>query len=382
MYFNSELQFRRRAIPTYLLVAVASACAIGLPFITIPLVAAALAAICSAFLVISSEKKPLTVIALVGFVSMFFTKESIAVVAITLSLVVGAGALAKAVDKLRSNLLWAIPIAAFAIGAVVTRDLLISSLALSILLPAVALCITFRKKHARVGAICLVSGAYMIFFAAFVLADIYVATGSVSLSIFGEITEEYKKSFTEILLQFKVMDVATETSVPYFTELEAKNLATEIVSLFPAFFVILCNAAAYFSQKLMYALARREGEENKFDDKMIAMILSPYAGATFLISFFVMMMAASSVDHAVAYTVSANVFYIFIPGLALSGLMFQLAKVARFRRGIWLVILLVILVFVNVGMAILLAACLGAYYSIASPVYAYLNSKKHNDPFE
>ena len=61
--------------------------------------------------------------------------------------------------------------------------------------------------------------------------------------------------------------------------------------------------------------------------------------------------------------------------------MFQLAKIARFRKGVWMVVLFVLLAFVNVGIAVLLAACTGAYYSIAAPVYAYLNSKKDDDSF-
>ena len=132
----------------------------------------------------------------------------------------------------------------------------------------------------------------------------------------------------------------------------------------------------------MYVIVRREGEEEKFEDKMIALVLSPYAGVTFVLSFLVMTGAAASSSLALAYTVAENVFFIFIPGLAASGIMFQLAKIARFRRGVWVIVLFVVLAFVNVGVAVLLAACTGAYYSIAAPVYAFLNSKKDDDSLQ
>lgn len=369
-------------MPSAILLILSVISSLGLAFVGNPIVAGVLVAVSAAFLVVTSERKPLTVIALLGIISFFFTEEGISLVAVALTMIVGCGVFARALEKLRSPFLWIIPVASFIIGALVTKNLLISSLSLVFTLPSAALSLSFSKKHSRVGGICLISGAYMIFFAAFVLADIYVATGSISIDVFKAGAEFYRESFSKMLMEFEIMDVKTELTQPIFTPLEAKNIANEIVSLFPAFFVIGCNAAAYFSQKLMYVLVRREGEEHKLEDKMIALILSPYAGVTFIISFVVMVIAASSSDHALAYTVSENIFYIFIPGLAASGIMFQLAKIARFRKGVWMVVLFVLLAFVNIGIAVLLAACTGAYYSIAAPVYAYLNSKKDDDSFQ
>ena len=356
------------------------ACSLGIPFAaSYPIVAGVLVALCSAFMVITSEKRVSTVLLLVLIISLFFTEEGISLVAILLALVVGCGVFARALEKLRSPFLWVIPVASFAIAAVVTKNILLSALSLGFALPALALSYTFRKKTARVGAICLISGAFMIGAVFFLVADVYFATGTVSLSYFEEIFEFYRNAFAEILVQFETIDPKTNVTEPLFTALEAKNLASEIVSLFPAFFVIACNAAAYFSQKLMYILVRREGEEHKFEDRMIALIMSPYAGVTFIVSFFVMLGASMSVDHALAYTVSENIFYIFIPGLAASGIMFQLAKIARFRRGAWVIVPFVILAFVNISWALLLAAGVGAYYSIANPVHAFLNSRKDDD---
>lgn len=363
-----------------ILILMSSVCAFGLPFTYNNfIVSAALLGVTAVFLIAAAERRVSTALLLISIVSLFSTAEGITVVAIALSLIVGCGVFARALEKLRSPFLWAIPVGAFILSAVVNKNIVVSLLALGFSLPAAALSYSFTKKHARVGAICLASFAFIAGFTVFLLADIYVATGSISLSFFEETAELYRVSFTEILSQFVIMNPETSLSEPLFTPMEARNIASEIVSLFPAFFVIMSNIAAYLSQKLLYSLVRREGELHKFEDKMIALILSPFAGATFVLSFFVMIFASLSADHALAYTVSENIFYIFIPGLAASGIMFQLAKIAHLRRGAWIIIPFVILAFVNIAVAILLAAGLGAYYSIASPVYAYLHSHNNDE---
>ena len=376
---NVNNKNKKGALSSVLLIIISAACAFGLPFVGNPWVAVALVAITAAFLIATAERRVPVVLLLGATVLMFFTEEGIALVAAALSLVVGCGVLARALDKLGSPFLWAIPVAAFATSALITKSALIPMLALGFALPALALKISFSKKFARVGGICLISGAYMIGAVIFLLADVYNATGILSLSFFEEGAEFYRQSFTDVLLQFEVADPKDGSIVPLFTALEAKNLASERVSLFPAFFVIICNAAAWISQKIMYSLVKREGEMHKLEDKMVAMIMSPFAGATFAISFIVMVIASASSDHALAYTVSENLFYIFIPGLAISGIMFQLAKIARMGRGAWMVVPFVILAIVNVAMACILAACLGAYYSIAAPIYQYINSKRQDE---
>ena len=382
MDLNSKNLNKKGALSSILLVAISALCALGMPFSDNMIVAGVLAAVCSAFLIVTAERKPATVLLLLSVMCLFFNSEGISLIDVLLGLIVGCGTFSRALEKHRSPFLWAIPVASFVIGALFTKNVVLSMLSLGFVLPAAALSFSFSKKYSRVGAICLISGAFMVSFVIFLLADVYAVTGTISLSFFEEGAEFYRSSFAAMLKEFAVIDPSTEELKTLFTELEAQNLANEIVSLFPAFFVIGCNAMAYFSQKLMYVLVRREGEEHKFEDKMIALIMSPYAGATFLISFIVMIAASTSVDHALAYTVSENIFYIFIPGLAASGIMFQVAKIARFRRGAWVAVLFVILAFVSFGSALLLAAGIGAYYSIANPVFAFINSHKDEDPFK
>lgn len=383
MYLNSKISNKKGTLPAVLLILLSIACSLGAPFAAHNvIVAGVLLALTSTFAVVTAERRVTTALLLASTIFLFFTKEGIMLVSVLFSIVVGCGVFARALEKLRSPFLWAIPVVSFAIAAVVTKNLVTSMLALGFALPALALSATFSKKHARVGAICLISGSFLIGAVLFLLADIYSATGEINLAFFEEISNTYREAFTELLLQFETLNPKDQTTEAIFTALEAKNLASEIVSLFPAFFVIGCNAAAYFAQKLMYVLVRREGEEHKFEDKMIALIMSPYAGATFIISFFVMLAAGASTSHALAYTVSENIFYIFIPGLAASGIMFHVARIARFRRGGWVVLPFILLAFFNVGFAMLLAAGVGAYYSIANPLHAFLESKKDDDSLE
>ena len=374
---NIKIQNKKGALSSALLIIISAVCAFGLPFVEITIVAGALVLITSAVLIVTAERRFSAILLLAGLISLFLYEDGIALVAIALSLVVGCGAFARALEKLSSPFLWAIPVAAFVTSALITKSALMPMLSLGFALPALALKISFSKKYARAAGICLVSGAFMIGTAILLLADMYFATGTISLKFFEENAELYRRMFTELLLQFETINPTTGETEILFSELDAKNLASEIVSLFPAFFVIMCNAAAWISQKLMYMLVKREGELHKFEDKMIALILSPMAGITFVASFVIMMTA--SADQALIYTVSENIFYIFIPGLAISGIMFQLAKISRLRRGAWVIIPFVILAFVNIAIALILAACLGAYYSIAAPVYQFINSHRQDE---
>ena len=374
---NIKNQNKKGNLSTVLLIIVSAACSFGLPFVDNKIVAGALLLMTAAFLIATSERRVSTVLLLVAVISLFFTEEGVTLVALMLSLVVGCGAFARVLEKLSSSFLWAIPVAAFAVSALVTKSALMPMLALGFALPSLALKLSFSKKYTRAAGICLVSGAFMIGAVIFLLADVYIATGSISLEFFEESAELYRRSFTDLLMQFEAVNPATGEAEVLFSELDAKNIASEMVSLFPAFFVIMCNAGAWVSQKLMYLLVKREGELHKFEDKMIALILSPMAGITFVASFVLMMTA--SADQALVYTVSENIFCIFVPGLAISGIMFQLAKISRLRRGAWVIIPFAILAFVNIALALVLAACLGAYYSIAAPVYQFINSHRHDE---
>lgn len=349
------------------------ACSLGLPFLHIQAVAVGIVAVCSVFLIAAAARKVATVGLLILLIG-FFGTSGISATALVLTMIVGTGVLARLLEKCRSPFLWAIPIVAFALVAIITRDLLSSAYALCYALPALALYLSFSKGASRVGAICLTSTAVFVSVAAFVLAFLYKSTGSLDpapLYDFSmEIREQLAKMLMELQIQLPEGDVA-----PFLTELDAQNIASLAVSLFPALLIISCNAVAFFAQKLLFLLVQRAGEIEKLNSRMLALIMSPYAGAIFILSFFISTLAAMSSDYALINTVCQNIFLIFIPGLAVSGVMIKLAKITHTRRGAWIIIPFAFLAFFNVGSAVLLAAGLGAYYSIANPLSEFLRSR-------
>ena len=211
---------------------------------------------------------------------------------------------------------------------------------------------------------------------AVVIAGVLVSGNELDPSKFKEYSEALRASVSEYLLDSELTGANGET-VAIFTEREAKNIAAAMVSLLPAFIIIGANTVAFFSQKLLYLMSLRSGEERRFTGEMVALILSPTAGVAFIGSFIISTLTALSSDYALMTTVLDNLFIILLPGLAISGIMFKAAKIAHTRRGSWIIVPFAILAFINISSAILLAAGMGAYYSIANPLSAYLRSREN-----
>ena len=348
-------------------------CSVGMPFATNTYVAIGLSAICSVFLVAVSRRKISTVAVLLFLIGAFATDAGMMVVAIILSMIVGTGVFARLIEKTRSHLLWFVPVAGFCVAAVVTKEIPLSFLSLGFALPALALAITFSKGEGRTTSICATSAAILGGVACVALVSLYQMTGSLDPKPLYQISLDLRASIAELLGDFQVQ-LADGQIVSLLSELDAQNIASTLVSLFPAFLIISCNAIAFFAQKILFMLTFRAGETEKLTPRVLALALSPFAGAVFILSFLISTLTANSLDNALVYTVCQNIFYIFIPGLAISGVMMKLAKISHERRGAWIILPFLILLFLDIGSAVLLAAGLGAYYSIANPLAALLRS--------
>ena len=361
-------------IPIVAAVAVLIACSLGLPFATNEYVAIGLIALCSVFLLFVAQRKIATGALIFLLIGLSPTEYGFTVSAVVLSIIVGTALMARMLEKYRSPFLWIIPIASFGAAMLINRSVTFSLLALSFVLPALALYLSFSKGESRVASICLTSAGIFVFFTVFVGALLYYHTGTVDIAHVAQILDATREALGNVLAEFQLelYDGSVET---LFSELEAQNLASAVVSLFPAFIIVACNAIAFFAQRILFVLVHRAGETDKLTNKMLALIRSPYAGALFILSFFISTLAAMSSDNALVYTVCQNLFFIFSPGLAASGIMLKLARIAQQRRGAWVVIAFMLMLFVNVGAAVLLAAGLGAYYSIADPLSAFFRSK-------
>lgn len=376
---NRSLQYKGGSLPKWASVTVGliflTLISATMPFVSYPAVSGCLLVACAVFLFAVAEKKlPVAVLLFAAF-SLLSTDGAFAVAALVLALVSGTAILARLLDVMRLPLAVAIPMLVSVAAAIITKQLIPALIPLSFTLPAIALSYTLKKGERRVSAICLTSAALLFTAAVMVLAGLMVSKNGFRLSELQSLAETLKSSLAEHFYASELITPKGE-SVKIFTERDAKNIASALVSLIPAFIIIGANAIAFFSQRLLYNMALRAGEEKRFTGEMVALILSPMAGATFILSFFISTLTALSSDNALLTTVFDNLFIILLPGLAASGIMFKVAKIAHTRKGGWIVVPFALLAFVNISAAILLAAGMGAYYSIANPLSAYLRSRE------
>ncbi len=351
------------------------ALSIGMPFSSYQFVTAGLLVLCGAFLLFTARKKFAVVITFFLLFGLVSTDSGFGAAAVVLSVIVGTGLSAFLFEKTRSPLVALIPLLGFAAASAITRDPLSSVISLGYLLPSAALAVGLRKLQTRVGTVCLASASILAGIGVLAFIGIWRAAGAFSLSVLKDLAAELKSSFAEMLLSIEVPISQTETQ-KLFSRMDAQNLASAVVSLFPALLVIFCNVLAYLSQMVHYNLITRADASEKLDGKMYVE-LSPLAGAVFILSFILSAAISSSGDAAAVVTVCENIFLILIPGLALSGFTYTLRKIAERRRGGgFTIFFFIFLLFFNVASALLFAACIGAYHSIAAPLTVYLRSKK------
>ena len=350
------------------------ALSIGMPFSGYQLVTAGLIVLCGAFLIITARKKFAVVIAFFLLFGLVSTDTGLGSVAVILSIIVGTGLCAHLFDKTASPFVAVIPVLGFTVATVITGDPLGSIMSLGYLLPSIALALGFKHVKSRVGAICTASAAVLVGIAALGAVLMYRATGTLSLSQLSELAQGLKASFAEMLLSLEVPISATETQ-RLFTRLEAQNMASSIVSLAPALLIIFCNAIAFFSQIVLYNLVIRSNEPEKLEQRAY-IEMSAFAGVIFILSFFISAIVSPTGDGATVSTVCENIFIILIPGLAISGFTHTVFKLMQRRRGGGFpIFLFIFLLFFNVASALLFAACIGAYHSIATPLTVYLRSR-------
>jgi cytochrome bd-type quinol oxidase subunit 2 len=187
--------------------------------------------------------------------------------------------------------------------------------------------------------------------------------------------------FTQSLADvFSSIEIETpQGAVPYLNEKNAYNIALQMVTLFPALAIIFFNAISFFAQKLQYSLIRLTEGEEKLTPKARALIVSPFAGVTFLLAFIVSSLTQSTVSGYAISTVCDNVILILMPCLIIMGFMYYVSArtFGRKRLSTTLLILFVLLSFLNISLALLLVACVGAYASVSLPIITHINAK-HN----
>lgn len=361
-----------RLIPSIFVVFIS---ALAIPFVSDLYMGMFASSVCAVYILATAKKKVGTMLMLLVLIGIFGLPDGIPMITVILSMIVGTGTYSWLIAYNGSPYLAIIPVLAYSVSTVLTKNWFASLLAISFAIPALVLAISFKKRSARLGAL---SGSVAVFSAsvaaALILAMLYFR-GEFRTDVLREYADAFTSSFARIFADAKVELINGETQT-LFTEDEAYNIALRIVTLFPAVTVIFFSIISYFAQKLQFNLVRATMAENEITNEMLAFIVSPGAGIVFTLAFLVKWMTDSTPFGYATATICENIYSILLPALTGMGIMYFLSLMSKRRRSGALIILLIgALLFINFQLIILMAACFGAYASIAIPLSAFLRSK-------
>lgn len=366
----SELQ---RLIPSVIVVLVS---ALAIPLASNVYVNVAATALCSVYLLASARKKVGTMLVLLFLMGIFGLPNGLPVISIILALTVGTGTFAFLISYTRSPYLAIIPMLAYAITAFITRNLLGSALTLIFSLPALLLAIAFLKGSPRLSAIVGASVSLIATGAVGIALAMLYFRGELHFDILREYANAFKDSFTRLFADTFV-ELINGNVDTLFTEKEARNMALQIVTLFPAIAILSSNIVVFFAQKVLFNLSRRSLGERCITSKMLAFIVSPGAGIVFFFSAMALFFTNSTPVGYAVNTVCQNLIVILTPPLIGMGIMYFFARSAlkKFRLGPLMIALIVGLLFFNFEIALLFVTCYGAFASVALPLAIYMKSK-------
>jgi hypothetical protein len=363
-----------RLIPASL---IALLCATAIPFAFNTAMAIIVCVVGSATVLLTAKKKISAGLLLLIPFCLFGISSGLPMIAIILALIVGTGTLAWLIGYTSSPYVAIIPVLAFSITTIITKNYAGALLTLTFVPSALALALSFKKSSGRMSSL---ARAGLLFSATAIVAILGCQKyfiGDIDVHEMRLFAMDFTQSLADV---FSSIEIETpQGAVPYLNEKNAYNIALQMVTLFPALAIIFFNAISFFAQKLQYSLIRLTEGEEKLTPKARALIVSPFAGVTFLLAFIVSSLTQSTVSGYAISTVCDNVILILMPCLIIMGFMYYVSArtFGRKRLSTALLILFVLLSFLNISLALLLVACVGAYASVSLPIITHINAK-HN----
>ena len=332
-------------------------------------------AICSIFTVRVSSRKIMTILLLLVLFATLGLGGGLPFVTFILASTVGCGTFAWLIAKTDSPLLAIIPALAYSISTVVTKSWFASLMTLFFIFPAVLLAQTYEKLSTRVGSLLRISLGYLSFIILGIVFSLLYFTGEFRVEIIGDILDTARESLAKILSSMEVSLVNGNTEM-LMSETDAYNYVSQLISLLPALTVVLCFVLAYFAQKIQFSIFKYTDGEQEFNELRRIVIMSPISAVVFILSFLIY--TVTDPTSAVS-TVCANLYYIFMPGLAFMGIKsFTEGRTGLARGGCStsiITVLFIFLLFFNIGIALVMAACFGSFAAIEGPIRKYLSKK-------
>lgn len=362
-----------------LAIAISFVCSLAIPFFSNTVIGIITVVATSAFTIRIAERKIPAVIILLVLFATFGLSNGLPIITLVLAATVGCGSFAWLISKTESPFLALIPALAYAIATVISKDWFASLVTLFFIIPAILLAQTYEKMMTRVSSLLRVSMGFLAFIVMAVIFSILYFTGELRIEIIGEFLDSLRDSLVKVLVATEIT-LVNGTTVALFTETEAYNVISVFISVLPALTVTLCFLLAYFAQNIQFSTFIYTEGENEFNDLRRIFIMSPVSAAMFIISFLIYTVSSTSSSGAVLSTVCANLYMIFIPGLAFMGVTTFIARQSARTPGMGcsptlIAPLFIFLLLFNTQVAILMATCFGAYSAIAGPIRKHLSKK-------
>ncbi len=230
-------------------------------------------------------------------------------------------------DKKQLSLFFAIPVLAYAVTLILSRDPVGSLAALVPFPPMMVLAWSTRSSAAkedgltRVGVICATSLTMILSLGAMIALSAYRQLGTLDPSVLGEALENLRKSLvTEITTMEIPTEGLTEEAIAEFKEMisyaNATNTVDSLFNLLPALAVLTANILALITQLIQHASLQALGFGASLTDRVKAFRMSLISCVVFLVAYLVAVLESSAVSTLTG-TVAQNIYIILLPGLAL-----------------------------------------------------------------
>jgi hypothetical protein len=354
--------------------------AFAIPFASNIFMSTASVVFCSVFLIISARKKFFTGLLIFALIGSFSLPTGLPAISVILALIVGTGAFAWLIFLTRSPYLAILPVFAYAVTTLITKNWFGSLLCLVFSIPSLILALSLKKNTPRLETLSKAGTAFIAISVLGILASMLYFNGEINIGTLKDLVSSLSDALTQAFssIEVELMDGSVQT---IFKPDEAYNMAHQMTSLLPAAIILGFNAIVYFAQRLMFSLIRITMGDECLPTHSVPFIVSAGAGIVYTLSLSAMLMTNATPIGYVVNTVCQNIFIILAPPLAGMGIMYTLSKIAlkRFRPGIVILVVVSFLLFFSLPMTFMFVACFGAYASVSIPLTSFLRSRMNKD---
>ena len=274
----------------------------------------------------------LPVLITVGIFLAYLT-QSLIPTAVLVGLIFGVGvgsSLLALADKRQLTLFAAVPVLAYGVTLLLSKDPVGSVAALVPFPPMIVLAYGTRRSAAaedgptRIGVICATTLASILSLGAMIALSLYRHLGSLELTVLKEALEVFRESLVQEIIS---MELPTEGMTSeaiaemkeMFTYANVSNRMDSLFNILPGLAVVTVNILAATAQLIQHAALREMGHNDSLTGRVKVFRLSLVSCVVFLAAYLVAVLENAAVA-TLAGTVAQNIYIILLPGLALEAM--------------------------------------------------------------